>query len=686
MEGVFSGTRSKRSKFTFAMAACAVLLASPAPAGQTQAPVFGRWGVDLSAMAPEVRPGDDFHAYVNGRWLSETPIPPDQTAIGLVGDLERQSDVHVRDLLEEAPRPGTDPALTKARTLYRALLDKDEIERRGLEVLEPSLARLAAARSHDELAALLGETPRRRGAELFTLRVVPDARNPTVYAVTIGQAVLGLPDRDYYLSPALGAVRDEYRKYLSILFSRAGDTDPEERAAAVVAFEARVARACWSRAQLRNPEATYHRLSKAALKEFAPGFEWAALLESSGLGQADHVIVGPDTAVREIAALYANTPLTVLKDWMRVRRIDLSAQFLPRAFAAAHFDFRGRQLSGQAQPVPEWRSAVTALNDTMGEIIGRAYVERWFRPSAKREVATIAANIRSALRQRIERSSWMDRSTKQAALEKLARLNVEIGYPRRWRDYRTLEMPPDQAVVGLDRVASDTWMREARRYGERVNRGEWTMNPQAVNAYQANLHNQIVFPAALLQPPIYDANADPAVNYGAIGFIIGHEILHGFDDRGRKIDAQGRLRDWWTPSDAAHFEAQAAELGGQFAAMRTQTGEPIDPKLTMGENIADLGGLTLAVEAWRLRSKTMSAALTRDGFTAEQRLFLGWGQLWRTKRRDADASRRLRSDSHAPPAARANGPASNLDAFYEAFSVKPGDRLYRAPESRVRIW
>jgi putative endopeptidase len=671
------------------LSACFFLLLPGPEAHAQDKPVFGSWGVDLSAMDRSTRPGDNFHRYANGGWLDAATIPEDADSAGLVQDLERRADDKVRAILEGEGR--LDPLagqedLAKARMLYRSLQDRASMDQRGLDPVRPSLEAIRRAQTREDLVVLMGGASRGRAANLFAVRVDIDDLDPDAYVLKIGQAGLGLTDRSVYLEPQHAVRFQAYQAYVERLLALAAWPESEAAAAGVVALETRFAEATWPRSRMRAPEDMYSPRTLAELQQKAPGFPWRAYLAASGLANTDRVVLGPEPAVIRLAEIFSETPVDTLKAWFAFHRLDAAAPFLSEPFANEHFAFRRRILLGWKAEPPPWRTAVDAVNLSMGEAVGRAYVARHFPDQSRRDVQAIVKDLKAAMRARLQRLDWMSAGTRKEAIRKLDRLNVKIGYPDVWRDYSGLEIRPAEAVENLDRAAAFEWRSQLQRLGAPVDRNRWAMTPQTVNAYAASRLNEIVFPAALLQPPLFDPNADPAVNYGAIGFIIGHEIIHGFDDRGRKFDASGQLRDWWTAEDSKRFEAEAARLGAQYAAMPTQSGGRIDAGLTMGENIADLGGLELALEAWRRSPKRGPARSSRDGFSPTQRVLLGWAQIWRMKRTDSAESERLRSESHAPPYARGNIPAANLDAFHDHFDVRPGNLMYLAPEDRVRLW
>jgi putative endopeptidase len=501
----------------------------------------------------------------------------------------------------------------------------------------------------------------------------------------VSQSGLNLPDRDYYLEPRFERQRAEYRTYAERLLTLAGWTDPAKAADAILAFETRIAKASWTNAQRRDRDKTYNPASPAEVARSAPGFAWGDYLEGAGLSGVKRVILREQGAIPEIAKIYAETSLDTLKAYMALSLVDEAAPYLAPEFDQANFEFRGKVLTGQPQQQPRWKRAVNLVDDQLGEALGRDYVAAYFPPESKALMEGLVADIKAAMRGRIETVSWMGPETRAKALEKLSKFSVMIGYPDTWLDYTGLEMKPGDLFGDVSRARAWDWNRRVARLNSPVDRKEWSMTPATVNAYYSSTRNVIVFPAAILQPPFFDPAGDMAINYGAIGGVIGHEITHGFDDQGRKSDGDGRLSDWWTPQDAERFNAEAAKLGAQYSAFEALPGVFIKGELTMGENIADLGGLLLALDGYRASLKGAPAPVI-DGLTGDQRVFYGWAQVWRTKLRDDRARQQLTTGPHSPPKARVNLPVRNIDAFHEAFGVKPGDPMYLPPEKRARIW
>jgi len=661
-----------------ALLAAFLALAGPARADDlSAAPRFGGWGFDFSGQDPATRPGDDFFRYANGGYLDRTEIPPDRTRFGAFDALRQLSEQRVRAILEQAGD-------TRIGRYYRTYLDEAAIEARGTEALDIDLARISAAKSHEDVAVLMGDRDN-FGRSLISIGISADEKNPDRYAVGVSSRGFGLPDRDYYLKESFAEVRGKYQAYIAQMLALASWPEADKHGADIIALETRFAEASWERAALRDREKTYNAMTVAELAALSAGFGIKAFLSAADLGVVDRFIVADTTAFPKKAAIFAETPVDVLKAWLAFNAIEASAAVLPARFVDAQFTFRNRTLGGQPELAPRWKRAVDATNAALGEDVGQEYVKRHFPVESKQQMLDLVGNLRIALRTRIEGLTWMTPATKEQALDKLVKFNVKIGYPDTWEDYTALVVNDGDAYGNLKRSRLFEWDRQVVRLDQPVDRTEWGMTPQTVNAYYNSTLNEIVFPAGILQPPFFDPKADPAINYGGIGGVIGHEMSHGFDDQGRKSDGDGRLTDWWTAEDAAKFNAQADMLGGQYETFEMLPGERINGKLTMGENIGDLGGLNTALTAYHASLAGKPAPLL-DGTTGVQRVFLSWAQIWRTKQRTESLRQQLYTDSHSPAEARVNGIVRNMDAWYEAFDVQPGDKLYVAPEQRVRIW
>ena len=653
-------------------------------------PHYGTWGFDTSGQDRAVKPGDDFFRYANGDWLRRVDIPGDRVRFGNFDVLSVLSENRVHAILEQAAaaRAPLSAPVGKIGAFYAAYMDEARVEALGDAPLRADLARVRAADSRPKLAALMGE---HRGFTdtVFDVGVGQDARHPARYAVTLRTGGLGLPDKDYYLkdTPRFVEVRAKYQAYIAQMLGLAGWSDPQGSAKAVFDFETALARVSWDRADLRDRDKTYNAKSSAALQAFAPGFDVKRFLAAADLGSEDRVVVGDDTALRAKAAVFAATPVAALQAWEAFHTTDAAADALPRRFVDARFAFHNKFLADQPEPPPRWKRAVAATDAAVGEAVGEVYVHDYFPPQAKARMLELVGNLKVALRARIERLDWMTPATKLEALDKLSKFNVKIAYPDTFRTYAALQVSPTDAYGNAARAQTFEWNRRRLRLHGPVDRAEWGMTPQTVNAYYSSTMNEIVFPAAILQPPFFDPGADPAVNYGGIGGVIGHEMTHGFDDQGRKSDGGGTLRDWWTPADATKFKAKTDKLGAQYSsyALLQAPGEHINGANTMGENIADSGGINLALDAYHASLHGRPAPVV-DGLTGDQRVFLAWAQVWRGKARDAALVQQLHTDPHSPSEARVNAVVRNVDAWYGAFNVRPGDKLYVAPGERVKIW
>src|ERR1700719_3549121 len=562
-------------------------------------------------------------------------------------------------------------------------MDEARAEALDAEPIAPLLRTIRLAATREDLAGLMGAGRQSFFFSAFGLGIGPDDKAPDRYVVSIRQGGIGL-NRDYYVTPQLAEKKAAYLAYMTQLLAMIGWEAPEQSATAILDFETAIAEVSWSNAERRDPEKTYNPMSVAALGEAAP-FPWRRLLASADLDGLDHVVVVENTAIPKIAAVYARTPLDTLKAWQAFHLADGAAPYLSKRFVAANFSFHSRTMSGVAEQPERWKRAVATVNVAMGQAIGRAYVARYFPPEAKAQIDDLVADLRIALKRRITRLDWMSPETKLKALDKLARLDVKIAYPDKWRDYTALEVRPDDLFADMQAARKFAWVRQVNRLNSPVDRDDWYLNPQTVNASYNEHLNEMTFPAGILQPPFFDPAADPAVNYGGIGAVIGHEMIHGFDDEGRKYDGTGVLTPWWTDADASQFNARAAVLGGQFDAYEPFPGFHVRGDLTMGENIADLGGALVALDAYH-NSLGNKPAPELDGLSGDQRFFLGYAQSWRHKSTDDSIRQQIVSNPHAPVQYRVNGVVRNMDAWYEAFNAKPNDKLFLAPENRVRIW
>jgi putative endopeptidase len=577
--------------------------AAPSTAAATaasRAPAIGTWGFDLSGMDRSVKPGDDFFRFANGAWYDRTEIPAERAAFGAFYELLDLSDTRVRTILEDAAAGKLqDPDAAKIAAAYKAFMDEALIERLDAKPIQPELAQVRAVKTKDEFTSLMGKANTSGFASILPVFITIDSKAPTRYAVGATTGGLGLPDRDYYLQPSFAEQKAKYQAYVQQMLTLIGWENPAANAKAIVDFETKLAEASWSRAEERDRDKTYNPMSPAELNAATPGFDWVRYLREGQLAGVDRVIVGPNTAFPKFAKIYADTPLPTLKAWQAFQVTDGAAPYLSKRFVDARFEFRNKTLSGQPQQRARWKRGADYVNALMGESVGRVYVARHFTPDAKAKMDVLVQNLLGAMKTRIETLQWMGPETKARGLEKLAKFDVKIGYPEKWRDYSALTIRADDPYGNQIRGTAFEFNRQRARLNSPVDEAEWYMTPQTVNAYYTYQGNEIVFPAAILQAPMFDPNADPAVNYGAIGAIIGHEISHGFDDQGRKSDGDGVLREWWTEADEAKFNAEAAKLGAQYSAFEPFPGAKVNGTMTMGENIGDLAGLSIALDAYR---------------------------------------------------------------------------------------
>jgi putative endopeptidase len=648
---------------------------------------IGSFGLDLTTHDSTVKPGDDFYRYADGHWLDSTQIPADRTNWGTFMQLSDEADNKLRRIVEALPVDA--PQGSNARKIgdfYRAYLDTDTIERLGLEPARPGLDAIAAARTHEDLARLIGRPDLRLKSPL-SVSISTDQKNPDRYIVSITESGLGMPDRDYYLKSdaQFAQLRAKYAAHIERLLTLAGEQSPQAQAQAVLALETEIARLHWPAAKRRERNLTYNPRTRAQLDEAIPGFPWRERLESEGLAQQQDFVLRELDALGALGKLFRQTPVESWRSYLAYHYLERMADVLPKAFDDERFDFYGRTLNGQPQQLERWKRAIQLLNADLGEALGQLYVAQYFPPDSKRKMLALVENLRAAYAERIQHLTWMSPDTKRVALEKLAAFRPKIGYPDKWRDYSALEVLAGDAFGNSVRASVVEWHRVVARINLPSDRDEWGMTPQTVNAYYNPTFNEVVFPAAILQPPFFDPNADPAVNYGGIGGVIGHEMSHGFDDQGSKSDAHGVLRTWWQPEDEAAFKSLVDRLAGQYDTYSPLPGLHLNGRLTLGENIGDLGGLSVTFEAYHFSLQGKKAPLL-DGLTGEQRLFLSWAQVWRSLYRDEQLRTLVLTNPHSPGEFRVNGVVRNLDAWYQAFDVKPGDQLYLAPEERIRVW
>lgn len=652
-----------------------------------------RSGVDLSFVDPAVRPQDDLFGHVNGRWLAEHEIPADRAADGAFRELYDRAEQQIRDLIEEAAQAGAPAGTDQQRIgdLYASFMDEQTVNRLGVRPLLDELATIDAAADRTELAAVLGALQRTGVGGGAGAYVNTDAKNSSRYLLYLNQSGLGLPDESYYRDEAHAEVLAAYPAHIARMFALVyRDGDHRDTAERILALETKLAGAHWDVVKRRDAELSYNLRTFTALVEEAPGFNWSGWVGALGADaqQAAELVVRQPDYLTAFAELWASEDLEDWKAWLRWRVIHARAFLLTDELVAEDFEFYGRTLSGTEQIRDRWKRGVSLVENLMGFALGKLYVDRHFPPEAKSRMDELVANLREAYRVSISTLEWMTPQTREKALAKLDKFTPKIGYPAKWRDYSALVIDRADLYGNYRRGYAAEYDRELAKLGQPVDHDEWFMTPQTVNAYYNPGMNEIVFPAAILQPPFFDAEADDAANYGGIGAVIGHEIGHGFDDQGSKYDGDGNLVDWWTDEDRTEFEARDKALIEQYDAYtpRELSGEHrVNGAFTVGENIGDLGGLSIALLAYRL-SLGDGAAPVIDGLTGEQRVFFGWAQVWRTKYRVAEAIRRLAVDPHSPPEFRCNGVVRNIDAFYDAFEVSESDELYLEPERRVRIW
>ena len=638
---------------------------------------FGTWGVDLNTRDLSVKPGDDFQRYAAGKWMDETDIPADKSQNGVGSELADRNQEQLRAIV------ALSPPSSQIGAFYASYMDEARLETLDFAPLKPDLDRVAAIKSKDEFTSFMASTFADFGSTLFALGILPDPANPTINIAFAGTSGMGLPDRDYYLLDKYKPQRDAYRAYIERTLSMVETPSAAAAADQVIAFETEIAKLSWPQADLRDIDKVNNPMSPAQLAAYAPGLDWNRYLTETKV-LPPTLIVGDNTAVKALAALYEKTPLETLKTWQRFKVADQASNYLSKRFVDSKFAFT-KTLTGAKELRPRWRRGINEVDGRLGELLGKTYIDRYFPAQSKAMMEELVVNLKKAAAKRIQGNAWMEDATKQAALTKLARMDVMVGYPDKFRDFSKLVTKPDDLYGNVKRSAAFEWDYQLSDLGKPVDRKKWSMSPATVNAYNSGLQNKIVFPAGILQPPFFDPKADLAANYGSIGAIIGHEIMHGFDDQGRKIDAAGAIRDWWTAGDAERFKKLTSELGKQYASYEAAPGTFINGDLTMGENIADVAGLAMAYRAWQLSLRGHPAKVI-EGYTGEQRFFIGWAQGWARKYRDDELRRRLLTDPHSPSEYRTNAVLSNLPEFHAAFDVKPGDKMYKAPADRVRIW
>ncbi len=664
---------------------CVVLTASVLT---VQQPAL-RSGLDTGNVDATVRSQDDFYRHVNGRWLDRTVIPEDKASYGAFTELADKAEADLRTIIEAAASRAAEPGSVAQQVgdLYASFMDDARAERLGAAPVQAELRKIDAITTLEGVALESGALSAIDAGGPINSSIDGDAKDPATPVVYLGQGGTALPNRDYYLQddPKFAEIRAKYLQFLETVFTLAGRPNGAADARSVLELETALARIQWTPVESRDALKTYNKFLFADLPKEMPGFDWAAWARPQGLDRAADVVVRQPSFFKSFAAMAPSTPLPTWKAWLAAHYLIASAPYLSAPFVNASFELFGRTISGQPALRERWKRGVSLLDDDIGMAVGRLYVEKTFPPDAKARMQKMVGNLLEAYRRSITTLDWMTPETKKQALEKLAKFTTKIGYPDKWRDYKGLVIARDGLLGNVERAKRFETDYQVAKLGKPVDRTEWVMTPQTVNAYNNASMNEIVFPAAILQAPFFDFTADDAVNYGAIGSVIGHEIGHGFDDQGRHYDGDGALREWWTAADAAEFEKRAQKLVEQYNAASPLPGLHVNGQLTLGENIGDLGGVSIAYEAYRI-SLAGGTAPVIDGLTGDQRFFAGWAQIWRGKFREADVRRRILIDPHAPPAFRVNIPLSNIDGFYEAFDVKAGDGMYRPPADRVQIW
>ena len=646
-------------------------------------------GLELEYVSKSVAPGDDFYEYANEGWLKNTEIPADQSNWGSFSVIDDAVKANIRTIIEEAAATdapeGSDAQ--KVGDFFKSYTNTELRNELGTKPIEPMLASVASVEDAGGLAVVAADLFNKGIAGPFAGYISPDARKSDQYAVYMTQTGITLPDRDYYLEdkPQYKQALADLQEYIADMFETFGLEDPTGAAERIVALESKLAEIFWDRNQNRDPVKTYNKVSREGLASTLSNFAMATFIGKSGLGsQAEFIVRQPDyfDALNE---LLESIPLSTWKEYYQFQIIDAFAMDLSEDIERRHFAFHATALSGVEEQKPLWRRGVESCNGILGEIVGKLYVEKHFPPEAKQRMDELVENLKKAFAKRIVELEWMSPVTKKAAHEKLSKFTTKIGYPDEWKDYSQLVIKPDDLVGNFIRAAEVETKRELKKLGAPIDRNEWFMTPQTINAYYNPTMNEIVFPAAILQPPFFNLEADDAVNYGGIGGVIGHELSHGFDDKGSQYDGDGNLRVWWSEDDRAEFEKRAEQLVDQYSAYKPFDDMNVNGAFTLGENIGDLGGMAVALEAYRMSLNGQEAPVI-DGLTGEQRFFYGWAQIWRRLYREPELRKRLVQDPHSPSQYRCNGILSNMDAFYEAFGVKPGDAMYIAPENRVRIW
>ena len=646
-------------------------------------------GIDLDNFDKSVRLQDDLYRGVNGQWLKNTVIPADKSSYGSFSKLYDDSQVALKEIIEDAAKSNGIKGSNdqKMGDFYNSFMDLKNINAKGIQPLENQLHRIEKAKNHSEIINLIASLHQVGIKMPFGYYTGADAKNSTINALYFYQSGLTLPDRDYYLKDTdkFLKVRTQYKSYIKKLLTEAGYKHSDKAAHNIMTIEKGIAKAQWSRVESRNATKRYNKMSHSELNKLMGSFDFDLFVNSAHLQRADEVIVSQPSYMKAFGRIFESTSLQAWKDYLSFQLVDNYAELLSQEFVDLYFEFHSKTLAGVEKARPRWKKAVSAADDILGEMLGELYVKKYFPPTAKIRMEAMIKMLLKGFKVSINELEWMSDETKIQALDKLSKFTYKIGYPDKWHDYSTLRIDADDLVGNYQRAVQLEFNEMIDDIGQPVDKSKWGMNPQTVNAYYNPVGNEIVFPAAILQPPFFDMTADDAVNYGAIGAVIGHEISHGFDDQGAKYDGEGNLRDWWTDSDKAEFEKRTKKLSKQYSAFKPFDDASVNGDLTLGENIGDLGGLTVAFHSYLLSLNGKKSTII-DGFTGEQRFFIGWSQVWRQKYRDQALRNRLLTDPHSPSKYRAFGTPRNVEAFYKAFNIMPSDKMYLKPQDRVKIW
>ncbi len=674
---------------TAALVGCSKPESDVAQTAAVQAAAPLQSGIEQQNFDQDVRVQDDFYHAINGTWLKQNPVPADRTNYGSFSVLQEEAEQALKKILlasaEQQAELGTDTQ--KIGDFWRAYMDEAAVEAKGLEALAEQREAIATATTHADLAAVMGQLLLDGVSMPFGFYVESDAKASDTYITYLYQAGLGLPDRDYYLKDdaKFAELRGQYVAHMAEYLNLAGIPASSKAAEGIMAIETALAEAQWTRVESRNADKTYNKVDRAGVQSLLGDFDWARFAAAAGMSDIDALVVRQPSYLQGFGKLFSETSVADWKAYLDFHLLREYADYLPKSFIDSNFAFFGKTLNGIEAQKPRWKKAVAAADQQVGELLGKLYVSEYFKPEAKARMEDLVQNLIKAFEVRIKALDWMGEETKQKALLKLSQFTPKIGYPEKWKDYTALEVKPDDLAGNYRRASRWAYQQMLGKLGQPIDRTEWLMTPQTINAYYHPLKNEIVFPAAILQPPFFNLDADDAVNYGGIGAVIGHEISHGFDDQGSKYAGDGNLSNWWTDADRKAFDERGKLLIKQYSAYEPLPGKHVNGRLTLGENIGDLGGLAVSLEAYRISLNGEKAPLL-DGFSGEQRFFLGWAQVWRRNYRDEALLKRLLTDPHSPSQYRANGIVANMDAFYDAFEVKAADGMYIAPEQRVRIW